>query len=102
MRKKASSKTPSFRDTRRNDHKVSKPILKPTRTPTGKGLGKAGAKRLGRLLKRVIHGAINRPGEKEEPAMKGKLTLPSEWLTANGYRYTTFIRIKKKNSVTCN
>ncbi|XP_047212599.1 histone H1.1-like [Girardinichthys multiradiatus] len=40
-----------------------------SKNPAGRGLGKAGAKRLGRLLKRVIQ-------PKEEPAGKGKATLP--------------------------
>ncbi len=39
------------------------------KVPTGKGLGKAGAKRLGRLLKRAIQ---------EEPGVNGKVSLPSE------------------------
>ncbi|XP_003450682.1 histone H1 [Oreochromis niloticus] len=34
--------------------KVIKQIERPSKTPAGKGLGKAGAKRLGRLLKRAI------------------------------------------------
>ncbi len=38
-------------------------------TGKGKGLGKAGAKRLGRLLKRAIQ---------EEPGVNGKVSLPSE------------------------
>ncbi|XP_072251148.1 uncharacterized protein [Leuresthes tenuis] len=49
--------------------KLNKRTGKPTKTPTGKGLGKAGAKRLGRLLKRVI-----RP--QEEPKGQGKVSLP--------------------------
>ncbi|KAK5613041.1 hypothetical protein CRENBAI_002818 [Crenichthys baileyi] len=40
-----------------------------SKNPAGRGLGKAGAKRLGRLLKRVIQ-------PQEEPAGKGKATLP--------------------------
>ncbi|KAM6994224.1 histone H1.01-like [Tautogolabrus adspersus] len=57
---------------RENNHlKVIKPILKPTKTPTGKGLGKAGAKRLGRLLKRAIIQVLE-----EESAVKGKVTVP--------------------------
>lgn len=51
--------------------KLTKQIERPTKTPTGKGLGKAGAKRLGRLLKRAIR--------TEEPAAKEGLSLPSEW-----------------------
>ncbi|XP_039973536.1 histone H1-like [Xiphias gladius] len=42
---------------------------RPTKTPTGKGLGKAGAKRLGRLLKRAIQ-------HREEPAGRGQASLP--------------------------
>lgn len=51
--------------------KVIKQIGRPTKTPTGKGLGKAGAKRLGRLLKRAIQ-------DPEESTVKGKASLPSE------------------------
>lgn len=43
----------------------------PSKNPTGRGLGKAGAKRLGRLLKRVVQ-------PQEEPAGKGKASLPSK------------------------
>nr|XP_029137437.1 histone H1.01-like [Labrus bergylta] len=81
MRGKVGPNTASLRDTRGNVHnntkarennnsKVIKPILKPTKTPTGKGLGKAGAKRLGRLLKRAIQ------VQEEESAVKGKAALP--------------------------
>ncbi|TDH11686.1 hypothetical protein EPR50_G00063180 [Perca flavescens] len=49
--------------------KVIKQIGRPTKTPTGKGLGKAGAKRLGRLLKRAIQ-------DPEESNVKGKVSLP--------------------------
>ncbi|XP_035862098.1 histone H1-like isoform X4 [Sander lucioperca] len=49
--------------------KVIKQIERPTKTPTGKGLGKAGAKRLGRLLKRAIQ-------DPEKPTVKGKVSLP--------------------------
>ncbi|XP_078108781.1 uncharacterized protein LOC144519497 [Sander vitreus] len=49
--------------------KVIKQIERPTKTPTGKGLGKAGAKRLGRLLKRAIQ-------DPEESPVKGKVSLP--------------------------
>lgn len=41
-------------------------------TPAGKGLGKAGAKRLGRMLKRAIQ-------HQEEPSGKKKGSLPSEY-----------------------
>ncbi|XP_035528082.1 histone H1-like [Morone saxatilis] len=47
--------------------KVLKQIGRPTKTPTGKGLGKAGAKRLGRLLKRAIQ-------VQEEVSAKGKVS----------------------------
>lgn len=42
-----------------------------SKTPAGKGLGKAGAKRLGRVLKRAIQ-------HQEEPSRK-KVSLPSEF-----------------------
>lgn len=52
-----------------------KPLIKQegkaTNTPTGKGLGKAGAKRLGRLLKRAIQ-------NQEEPAGRRQASVPSE------------------------
>lgn len=55
-----------------NTHlKVIKQIMRPTKTQTGKGLGKAGAKRLGRLLKRAIQ-------DQENPTVTGKLSLPCE------------------------
>lgn len=58
--------------TRETTHlKVVKQIGRPTKTPTGKGLGKAGAKRLGRLLKRAIQ-------DQEETTVTGKVSLPSE------------------------
>ncbi|XP_051262093.1 histone H1.3-like [Dicentrarchus labrax] len=47
--------------------KVLKQIGRTTKTPTGKGLGKAGAKRLGRLLKRAIQ-------VQEEVTAKGKVS----------------------------
>lgn len=53
-----------------NSLKLTKQTGRPTKTPTGKGLGKAGAKRLGRLLKRAIH--------VEEAAAKEARSLPSE------------------------
>ncbi|XP_029307044.1 histone H1-like [Cottoperca gobio] len=54
---------------RGNTHlKVIKQIGRPTKTPTGRGLGKAGAKRLGRLLKRAI--------QQEESPARGKDSLP--------------------------
>lgn len=57
---------------RENTHlKVIKQIVRPTKTPTGKGLGKAGAKRLGRLLKRAIQ-------NQEESTVRGEVSLPSE------------------------
>ncbi len=58
--------------TRENAHlRVIKQIGRPTKTPTGRGLGKAGAKRLGRLLKRAIQ-------DQEESTVRGKASLPSE------------------------
>ncbi|KAE8288947.1 Histone H1.1 H1 VAR.3 Histone H1a [Larimichthys crocea] len=47
--------------------KAIKQTGRPIKTPTGKGLGKAGAKRLGRLLKRAIQ-------DQEEST--GKVSLP--------------------------
>nr|XP_046255217.1 histone H1-like [Scatophagus argus] len=47
---------------------VIKQTGRPTKTPAGKGLGKAGAKRLGRLLKRAVH--------VQESSAKGKVPLP--------------------------
>lgn len=72
MRRKASPKKVAFRDTRGIDNKAPKATLKSPKTPIGRGLGKAGAKRLGRILKRAIQFL------EEEPAVKGKVTLPSE------------------------
>lgn len=58
-----------------NTHlKVIKQIERPSKTPAGKGLGKAGAKRLGRLLKRAI------PNQ-DEATGKANASLPSESLT---------------------
>ncbi|KAM9353222.1 uncharacterized protein ABDE67_005593 [Symphorus nematophorus] len=80
MRRKAAAKKASPRGAqgsannnikaRENTHlKVVKRIGRPTTTPTGKGLGKAGAKRLGRLLKRAIQQQV-------EATAKGKAALP--------------------------
>ncbi|XP_059194315.1 histone H1-like [Centropristis striata] len=52
--------------------KAIKQTGRPSQTPTGKGLGKAGAKRLGRLLKR----AIIVPEEQQESTGREKLSLP--------------------------
>ncbi|CAG6015130.1 unnamed protein product [Menidia menidia] len=49
---------------------LAKRTGKLAKTPTGKGLGKAGAKRLGRLLKRAIQ-------PKEEPKGQKKVSLPN-------------------------
>lgn len=51
--------------------RLIKQIGRPTKPPTGRGLGKAGARRLGRLLKRAIQ-------SQEESAGKGPASLPSE------------------------
>ncbi|XP_023282222.1 histone H1-like [Seriola lalandi dorsalis] len=49
--------------------RLIKQVGRTTKPPTGKGLGKAGAKRLGRLLKRAIQ-------DQEEPAEKGQVSVP--------------------------
>ena len=41
-------------------------IGRPSKTPAGKGLGKAGAKRLGRLLKRAIQPQEESTGERND------------------------------------
>ena len=80
MRRKATAKKGPPRGTqgnaniniKENTHlRMVKQMVRPTKTPTGKGLGKAGAKRLGRLLKRAIQ-------EQVESAGKGRASLPSE------------------------
>ncbi|XP_071326897.1 histone H1.1-like [Trachinotus anak] len=48
---------------------------RPTNTPIGKGLGKAGAKRLGRLLKRAIQDQEEPPGKKQESVPKTPVRL---------------------------
>ncbi|XP_054477626.1 histone H1.01-like [Anoplopoma fimbria] len=79
MRRKATARKASPRGAKRNANnsikakenkalKVIKQIARPTKTPTGKGLGKAGAKRLGRLLKRAI--------QDPQSPVKGELSLP--------------------------
>ncbi|XP_047455138.1 histone H1-like isoform X1 [Mugil cephalus] len=53
-----------------NPHfRLIKPTGKTYKTPTGKGLGKAGARRLGRMLKRAIQ-------DQEDTTGKGKIILP--------------------------
>lgn len=82
MRRKATAKKASFRGPQGNANisfksrentplKLIKLIGRPTKTPAGKGLGKAGARRLGRLLKRAIQ-------EQQEFAGEGNVSLPSE------------------------
>lgn len=52
-----------------------KQIGRPSKAPAGKGLGKAGAKRLGRLLKRAIQRQEESPGERND-------ALPSKFSTS--------------------
>ncbi|XP_034730178.1 histone H1.1-like isoform X2 [Etheostoma cragini] len=73
MRRKATAKcakgNTNIKARENTQLKVIKQIGRPTKTPTGKGLGKAGAKRLGRLLKRAIQ-------DPEESTATGKVSLP--------------------------
>ncbi|XP_032374667.1 histone H1 isoform X4 [Etheostoma spectabile] len=73
MRRKATTKcakgNTNIKARENTQLKVVKQLGRPTKTPTGKGLGKAGAKRLGRLLKRAIQ-------DPDESTVTGKVSLP--------------------------
>ncbi|XP_017270935.1 histone H1 isoform X2 [Kryptolebias marmoratus] len=71
MRRKRANGTAavSFKPRGNTPLKSVKPAEKLSKAPAGKGLGKAGAKRLGRMLKRAIQ-------PQEEPSGRGKVFLP--------------------------
>lgn len=75
MKRKATAKRASLRNAAGNATiKEDQPLRQtnPCNAPAGRGLGKAGAKRLGRMLKRVMQ-------NQEEPPGKEKVSLPSEY-----------------------